>query len=48
MLKIIKDYAVARCAASSSLYTAPRPMMWADIVAMMKSDRVKNICERIA
>lgn len=40
--------AVARCAASSSFYTAPRPMMWADIVAIMKSDRVKNICNRIA
>ena len=39
---------VARCAASSSFYTAPRPMMWADIVAIMKSDRVKNICNRIA
>lgn len=39
---------VARCAASSSLYTAPHPMLWDDIVAMMKSDRVKNICKRIA
>lgn len=48
MMNIIKEIQVARCAASSSLYTAPRPMMWADIVAMMKSDRVKNICERIA
>lgn len=48
MIQIINNELAARCAASSSLYTAPSPMKWADVQALMKSDRVKNLCNRIA